>query len=226
MKKHIYILALSVSFLLAACSSNEQDISPLSPQLEKTAPINQNFPFSYLQSFAEMKNVKIDYKQGKGGVYLEINSSLENNSFQERPVQLFAVVDVGEKQNPKMVFLGNSLVKKYFIPNLSLDTKFSIRLYTSENQKQFTTAAPYPASQEFKNITVRGWSASNTDIKVSSSKFPAGLKHLYVELKTKQGSFLVFLGKPSSEDFEIPKYGSLGISDLRLFGYTLTFTDN
>jgi len=222
MKGTLYFVALSVSLIFTACSSNEQEILPLSPQLEKVTVNDINFPYQYLQSFDEIKDVKISYRQDKSGLTLMINTGSQIIP------HMYAVIEQQSKLAPVLVFLGSSATQKYFIKGFNPLTRFSIKIYGGfKDETQLVGTIPYSPSTVFKIIPVRGWTASDPAIKVSSTKFPASLVHLFTELKTKTGSILVFLGKPENEDFEIPKYGELGIIDLNLFGYSeKMFDDN
>lgn len=213
MKNTLYLLALSVSLIFTACTSNEQDALPFSPQTEKTSVVNDvNLPYAYLQAFEEVKNIKISYYPEKDGMTLVINtgSQIVNH--------MYAVIE--QQDAPIMVFLGSSEDNKYFIRDINPLSRFNIRIYgsSSDDIQQLVNTHPYSRSTTFGNIPVKGWAASDPYIKVSASRFPSGLMHLYTELQTKEGSILVFLGRPVEEDFEIPKYGSLGVSDLKLFG--------
>jgi hypothetical protein len=211
MKNTLYFLALSVSLIFTACSSNEQDALPFSPQFEKVAVNDVNLPYAYLHSFEEVKDVKISIYPEEDGVTLVINTGSLKVS------HMYAVIE--QQGAPMMVFLGSSDDQKYFIKGINASRSITIRIYGGfRDDTQLVNTVPYSPSTVFNNIAVRGWSATDPSIKISSTKFPSGLVHLYTELKTKTGNILVFLGRPAGEDFEIPKYGDLGIADLKLFG--------
>lgn len=212
MKTMIYLLALSISLMFTACSSNEQDVSPLSPGMEKKVNDKLDFPHQYLQSFDELKNVKVNYYEEKDGITLVINTG------NQKIKNMFAVIEQSGKYDPVLVFLGNSEEQKYFIKDINPYLKFNLKIYG--NLKDEFNSVQYPSGTVLRNIPVKGWVASEKSVKVSSSEFPSGLVHLYTELNTKAGSLLVFLGKPYSEDFEIPQFGELGIFKLSLFGYS------
>ncbi|RPI67028.1 MAG: hypothetical protein EHM47_15485 [Ignavibacteriales bacterium] len=213
MKNTLYFLALSVSLILTSCTSNEQDSMPLSPQFEKKEVNDINLPYNYLQSFDEVSNVKVDYQMEKDGLILLVNTG------SQKIKHMYAVIE--QHGVPVMVFLGSSDDKKYFVKGINVSRSISIRIYGGfKDDTQLVNTIPYSPSTVFNNIAVQGWASSDSYIKVSSTKFPAGLIHLYTELKTKKGNVLVFLGRPAEEDFEIPKYGDLGIADLKLFGNT------
>jgi hypothetical protein len=220
MKSLLYFLALSVSIFFTACSSNDQDIMPLSPQFEKVESKDGTTPYSYLQAFNEIKNIKVEYFQDKEGITLIINSSLASVK------HLYAVVEQTGKQTSSLIFLGNSGEGKYLIKGYKSDTIKNIRIYGVNNSNTQDGIAPFSPSTIINKVPVKGWSATDSFIKVSSTKFPAGVKYLFTELKTKQGNVIVFLGKPVAEDFEIPKYGQMGIIELNLFAYTPKFSDN
>jgi hypothetical protein len=219
MKSTLYFLALSVSLIFTACSSNEQEIHPLSPQLEKVEINSTKSPYNYLQAFEEVKNLKLSYHQEKDGLYLLINTG------SQRINHLYAVIEQQGKLISTLIFLGSSDEQKYFIKGFNPVERFNIRIYGLFNNK-VKYIMPYPQSTIMDNIPVNGWGASDRYIKVSSAKFPVSLVHLFTELKTKKGNILVFLAKPEWEDFEIPKYGEYGVYDLNLFGYsTKSFTE-
>lgn len=220
MKNLFYILALSLSIFLAACSSNDQEMAPLSPQLEK-APVNDiKTPYPYLLSFHEVKNLKVEYFGVKEGIVLVVHSSLPTLK------HLYAVTDQLAIETSSLVFLGNANEGKYLIKGFNTDIK-NIRIYGVPNSNATDSdTKPFPNSTVINRIPLKGWSASESYIKVSSTRFPTGLKYLFAEMKTKKGNIVVFLSKPTAEDFAIPKYGALGIMELNLFGYTTKFAEN
>ena len=220
MKNLLYFIALSVSIFFTACSSNEHDIMPLSPSvgIEKISP-DINPSYQYLQSFTEIKNLKLEIFDDKDGITLVIHSKLGGLN------HLYAVVEQQVKNLTSLVFLGNSNEGKFLIKGLRKDLIGNIKIYGLNSYK--LPAAPFSPPTLFNKIFVKGWSSSESYIKVSSGQFPSGLTYLFTELKTKKGSFLVFLDRPVSEDFEIPKYGEFGIIELNLFGYSQKlFTEN
>lgn len=211
MKNVLITFALSLSLMLSACQSNEEDMLPLSPQFEKMAADEISFPYSYLQAFEEIKEAKISYHPEREGMVLLVNTG-------SRKVQnMYAVFE--QHGTNVMVFLGSSDEQKFFVKNVSPARNITIKIYGGfKNDVRNSNIYPYLPSTTFFNIPVKGWSASDPGIKVTAETFPRGLQHLFAELNTKKGSMLVFLARPANEDFEIPRYGNLGVINLKLYG--------
>ncbi|HSP89201.1 MAG TPA: hypothetical protein VLN45_13785, partial [Ignavibacteriaceae bacterium] len=66
----------------------------------------------------------------------------------------------------------------------------------------------------FNNLIVKDWSTSGASIFIDT-EFPSDLRDLFVELETRQGAILVYLGIRGNQildtpNFVIPKYGRMG----------------
>jgi hypothetical protein len=75
----------------------------------------------------------------------------------------------------------------------------------------------------FNIISKTEWHVSGSSIFIKND-FPSDARDLFVQLETRKGgSILVYIGNPDvaseSAYFEIPKFGDLGVVDLKLYGY-------
>jgi len=224
--KHLFFLfAISLPLLLIGCSQDEQEIMPFSPKVDE--PIHHtdktsasfNYPFALYQTFPEMKGVKVEWSNNAKGLVITVSSPVKSAG----QSQLFAVVEFADVDPAmdavQMVYLGSSSKRTYLIRGIKnrIVTSVKIYLYNTDLQDK---PGPYPESQLFNGIGIKGWAAADDRVKVSSEKFPARLSHLYAELQAAEGNIVVFLGKPSHEDFDFPKSRRLNVTNVRLLGYT------
>ncbi|HSP87835.1 MAG TPA: hypothetical protein VLN45_06860 [Ignavibacteriaceae bacterium] len=227
MKKHFFLILVSfvsLSFIISSCSSDEQEISPLSTQVEKS--ISSSFPYQINQVFAEAKLSKFDYSYSPKGLTITVNPLVDLSA-----KQLFAVIEFAEISDPvvtenevMMVFLGKPFDGKYTIPGLTQKTVVSFNAYIYSDKKD-DVSLPYLKSQVFNKQTLKSWTDAVKTVKVSSETFPSGLKQSFVQLISKEKTELVFLGKPYSTDFEFPKDGTFNLENLRVFNYSISVRD-
>lgn len=219
MKNYFYFPAiiLLLTILFPACSNDEREIMPVSPSLEKFTDETERLPFGYLQSFIELKDAKIDFIRERNGIYIVISS------ISSRVTHLFVVIEEIEGKFSEMVFLDYNNETKHFVPGMHDDLKLEVKVYGFLTESAYT---PYNGSQTFNNIEVIDWYVSESSIFVNTTEFSPGLNHIFAELETRQGSYLIFLGKPEKPFIEIEKYGDLEILNVKIFGYFLSFTDN
>jgi len=166
-----------------------------------------------------MKGVKVEWSDNAKGLVITVGSS-EKSIDQSR---LFAVVEFADvdpfMDAVQMVYLGSSSKRTYLVRGIKNRIVSSVKIYLYYTALQ-NKPDPYPESQLFNCIGIKGWAAANDRVKVSSEKFPARLSHLYAELQAAEGNKLIFLGKPSQEDFDFPITRRLNVTDVRLLGYT------
>lgn len=226
MKHLFFLLAISLPLILIGCSNDEQESMPLSPdvsepilQFEKTST-SLTQPYPLYQTFPEMNGVVVNWYHNGKGLVITINSSVKIQGQN----QLFAVIEYGDvdpaREDINMVYLGSASKKTYLVRGLKNRTVSSIRVYLYNNQEMLDKPDPYPESQLFNFIEMKGWASGSDIIKVNSMKFPGKLKHIFAQLISNERNMLVFLARPVSEDFEFPNSVKLNVSDIRLFGYT------
>ena len=218
MKNLMFLIALSFSLILAACSNTDQEIiSPGSSELDKSGLGVQSFPFKLYQTFPELKSARVSWQYEKTGISIEVNDRSVNiaNKY------LFAIIEYANSRSTTMAFLGDSKSGKYFINSISETevgkiSKISIFFYDITLSTSGITA-PYSISQLFNNLGVRRWSDGGANVKVSSFPFPPGTRQLFAQLIASEGNQLIFLGKPQSETFDFPKSEKYSTKDIKLY---------
>ena len=228
MKNAIYLIALSFTLILAACSDSGQDItSPFSTQLKKdieTAPVNtQSLPYNIYQTFPELKSARVSWYNLKGGLIINVSDLSERISNKH----LFASIELVNTlsaalvtKSAALVFLGNLKDGNYYLPGFNEKEIRTITIfYYDATSSTAEKVLPYTNSQLFDGHKINGWSDGGTYVKVSSNPFSSKSIHLYAQLIASEGNQLVFLGNPKSSNFEFPKSEKLNLKDIRLFTY-------
>jgi hypothetical protein len=216
--KKLYILAtLFLSLFLAACSNNSSDMSPVSPQLEKT---DKPSTFELYQTFPEYKEAKVDWAFTEKGFQISLHTSSSNDKF----TLLFAIIELSEfdRDANQMIYLGE-LRDSYLLTDFPKMTIGAIRIYAYTGKALKDN--PHSDLQLFSSLGVREWSDGGNVIKVGSDKFPYSMTHLYAELSSVNGNLLVYTGKPYSEDFDFPKSEKFETNNVRLFGNGASLTE-
>ncbi|MFO7525913.1 MAG: hypothetical protein R6W68_10690 [Ignavibacteriaceae bacterium] len=220
MKTLFFLFAVSLPLLFIGCADSGQEISPLFPETsaetlesKKTAP-DISHPFRLYENLPELTNYTVSWIYHAKGLTINVNTPKKTGY-----KLLFAVIDFIDVDNAmhsaQMVYLGNSTKDTYLISGINKRAIGSIRIYGTSSS-QADRSEPYKESQVFRNIMVHGWSDGSTDLKISSEKFPSGLRNLFAELTANEVSALVYLGKPAFEDFDFPKSEKLRIKNVRL----------
>ena len=225
MKKLVYLFAVSLALILAACSDQGQDItSPIAPQLKKgitdikgIADI-QPFPYKLYQTFPELNSASVSLYNEKGGLTIVINDK------SERPTDkyLFAVIKYLDDKFATMAFLGDLKTGKYFVKGINEKEVGSINIYYyNETISTVYGQLPYPESQLFYNLDIKEWADRGNEVKIESYQFPSTMSQLFAQLigSEENQSKLIFLGKPQSEDFDFPISEKFNLKDIKLFAY-------
>lgn len=219
MKNLIYLIALSFTFMIAACSDSGQDIvSPLSPQIQKGSETGiadvQAYPYKLYQEFPQLTTARVNWYNEKEGIIIIVSDLSErlNNK------HIFASIEFVNNKGTVMAFLGDLKSGKFYLYGFNEKDISSINIYYYDNAlSSAEKLLPYSKSQLFKPVDVKGWSDGGQYVKVSSYQFITGVSQVYAQLITSEGNQLVFLGKPMSSDFDFPKSEKLNIKDVKLF---------
>lgn len=225
MKTLYFFFAFSLPLLLIGCADSGQEISPLSPvtsvealEFEKVDSDNSH-PFALYESLPQLTEAKVSWTSNSKGLKIIVSSP-----YSARQTFLFAVIDYIDVDNvmhsAQMVYLGNSAKGTYIIPAIKNRAIGSIRIYANTSSL-LDRKEPYKEAQSFSSIAVNGWSDGSTVVKISTGNFPAGLRNLFAELTAVEGNALIYLGKPSGQDFDFSKSEKLTVTDVRLMGYSL-----
>ncbi len=216
MRKSIYLLAASLIFTLAACSESDQNIvSPFETQVEKRAVNTSSLPYELYQSFVELNDASISWQNEKQGLAIYIDAFKKTATH-----QLFATIDLLNGKGTTMVFLGYSNNSKFIINGISVKDVSSIRIFKPDFvTDNINGVYPYPVSQVFENLAVKGWSDGGTDVKIYTATLPQKINQMFGMLIAREGVQLIFLGNPGREDFVFPKSENLHLKDIKLFTY-------
>jgi hypothetical protein len=218
MKNLIYVVAALFSVVfLSACSNTDQDpISPNISQIEKGNVLGLAQPFALHQTFPELITSTVNWKDEKGGILITVNELTRTRSNR----YLFATLEYANNNNIVMAFLGNAKSGQYHLTGLNARDVITIKVfYYDETSNGEVSVLPYSGSDIFENLGVKGWADGGTAVKIKSFPFPSGMNHLFAQLIGSEGSQLIFLGKPRSEDFDFPKSEKLNLKDIKLFTY-------
>lgn len=219
MKNLIYLIVLSFTLLISACSDSGQDIvSPFSPKIEKGIQTEisngKAYPYNLYQVLPQLTASRVSWYNEKEGLAIMVNdlSDKLNNK------HIYAVIDFVNKRSSTMAFLGDLQDGKFYLYGFNEKDIKTITIYYYDNSKSNSEKPlPYPNSQLFKAAEVKGWSDGDDYVKVSSSLIISEISHVYTQLITDESSQLVFLGKPLSTDFDFPKSGKLVLKEVKLF---------
>lgn len=217
MKNLIYLAALAFALTLAACSNTEQDVlSPVDSQIEKSMAGDQRFPYEIYQAFDELTSAKISWRNYKNGLNISVS---EVTTIMEK--HFFAVIEFTNSKGTTMSFLGSSKTGNYFLNGFNVKEISGIRIfeYAVSSIGGFDIPLPYPVSQLFGSHSVKDWLDGGAEIKVNSNIFPSNMNQLFGLLIAKEGNQLIFLGIPESESFGFPKTNLFNVVDLKLFTY-------
>lgn len=222
MKQLFFLFAISLPLILIGCS-NDEEISPLSTQFEGvTNPSNKTSVstsdrFKLYQTFPELKVVRVSWYNNAKGLVITVGPLFRSAG------QLFAVIEFGDVDPAinavQMVYLGSSSKGTYLIRGIKNRAVSSVKIYLINDENLQDRPEPYSEYQLFNSIGIKGWNAADDKVKVSSENFPARLNHLFAELKAVEGNELIFLGKPSHEDFDFPKSTRQTLTGINLIGY-------
>jgi hypothetical protein len=218
MKRLFVLFAISLPLILGGCSNTEQDISPLSPQVDKGAQ-RIYYPYKIHQTFPELAGAEVVWENAAKGLLISVKLSTEIRF----PNQLFGVINFVDRDragnSAQMVFLGEASQRSYLISGINDRIVGSVKIYYLVNYNEDILPFPYAAFQLFSAIGVKAWKSTENMVKVSSEKFHVRLNHLFAEVNSDEGNNLIFLGKPYSEVFTFPKSVKQNVTNVRLFGY-------
>ncbi len=206
-----------VSLVLVSCSSLDQE-NPTSSQLHKPNPDSFVYPYDYLTEFQEV--VVKDYFRFNDVIRVtvpEIPFKVE---------QIFAIVEYSANPDfdyptSTMVFVGNPRSNEFTIGTLGDKEISGLKIFAlpQRNIPDLVTEFPYEISQKFNELTVTNWSSAGQFIKISSDEVE-NVAQTFAEITCKAGKILVYIDKPETNTFEIPKFGDLGVTGVKLFGYS------
>ena len=216
MKNLMCLIALSFALILTACSNTEQDIiSPISPQLEKGNVEIRSFPYQLYETLPELKSARVTWKNRKEGLLI-VNIDM---SVRMTNKYLFAIIEYVDAKGSTMAFLGDTKSSKYYLNGFNEKEISSISIFFSDVSTSAVGILPYSKSQLFNNHRMKGWADASNYVKVNSYPFSSNMKHLFAQLIASEGNQLIFLGKPQTEDFDFPKSEKLTLKDIKLFTY-------
>ena len=217
MKNIMMLIALSFALILTACSNTEQDlISPNSFQVEKSNIGVQIFPYDLYQVFPELNSAIVSWQNEKEGITITVSdrSAGISNKY------IFAVIKFAENNGTTLAFLGDLKTGKYYLQGFNAEKISTITIFYDDiTLSAGENSLPYPQSQLFNNIGVKGWADGGAYVKVSSNPFTSRTEHLFAQLIASEANQLVFIGKPESESFDFPKSEKLNLKDIKLFTF-------
>lgn len=217
MKNIMMLIALSFALIFTACSNTEQDIiSPNSSLVEKNNIGVQTFPYDLYQEFWELKSAVVSWQNEKEGITIDVSDRSAGilNKY------IFAVIKFAENNGTTLAFLGDLKTGKYYLQGFNAEKISTISIfYDNMIISAFENIAPYPKTQLFDNVGIKGWADGGAYVKVSSDPFPSGTKHMFAQLIAPEANQLIFLGKPESESFDFPKSVKLNLKDVKLFTF-------
>jgi len=100
-------------------------------------------------------------------------------------------------------------------PELNSDNYFSSQEIPSYSE---LPEFPYNYWQRFNSILVYEWITKGETISVHASDAISNNQHVFAKINSKEGNMLVFIGKPATSSFDIPKYGDMNIEEFSLHG--------
>jgi hypothetical protein len=236
MKTTLFFLAFSFAVLLTSCSQVDQESSPLSPQINKN--INQSgltsFPYKYLSEFPELETVKWEESLSDDQwviVTLKKQSTEFHHIFCEVIYTDFTEAD---KKSSELFFAGKPEKLKFVFSKPSDKSISGIRVYgvynyPTANDIQYNNEVyqfPYNYWQIFNSVTVNSWTVKENTVSVNASNELNYCEYIFAQINSKEGNKLVFAARPSSEFFDIPKYGDTGIEELNLYGLNVLRTND
>jgi len=215
MKNIMMLIALSFALILTACSNTEQDIiSPNSSQVEKSNIGVQIFPYELYKVFPELNSAIVSWQNEKEGITIFVSdrSAGISNKY------IFAVIKFVDNKGSTMAFLGDLKTGKYYLNGFNAEKISTINIFYDDIALSAgENALPYPQTQLFNNIGVKGWADGGAYVKVSSNPFTSRIEHLFAQLIASEANQLVFIGKPESESFDFPKSEKINLKDIKLF---------
>ena len=216
MKTLMLLVSISVALIMAACSSEEHNItSPVSSELDKSTGEVQIFPYKLYQPFPELKSALVSWQNEKEGITVVVSD--RSVTIANRYL-LFAVLDYVNDKGAAMAFLGDSRTGKYYLRGFTAEKIKAISIFSYDiSISTGERILPYPQSQLFNYIGVKGWADGGSYVKVSAYPFTSNTKQVFAELIASEENQLVFLGKPQSENFDFPKSRKLNLKDIKLF---------
>jgi len=215
MKNIMMLIALSFALILTACSNTEQDIiSPNSSHVGKSNIGVQIFPYELYKVFPELNSAIVSWQNEKEGITIVVSdrSAGISNKY------IFAVIKFVDNKGSTMAFLGDLKTGKYYLNGFNAEKISTINIFYDDIALSAgENALPYPQTQLFSNIGVKGWADGGAYVKVSSNPFNSRIEHLFAQLIASEANQLVFIGKPESETFDFPKSEKLNLKDIKLF---------
>ena len=217
MKNLIYALALLSVVFLSACSNTDQDpVSSNITQIKKGNVIGLAQPFELHQKFPEVSSSVINWKNYRQGIVISLSSTSEIQTGR----YLFATIEYINSKGTVMAFLGDSKAGSYYLNGFNEKDISRINVYYfDETSTGEVTVLPYKEGELFENLPIKGWADGGSAVKIKSFPFPSNMQHLFAQMTGSEGSQLIFLGKPRSEDFDFPKSAKLNLKEIKLFTY-------
>ena len=218
MKSLVLFFAISVSMILTSCSQLDEQTSPLGPTMNKQSKNSPTQPYTYLATFPELNSVKWSLSNNDdGNVVVSFISPVKNYS------HLFCIVsyaDIFEPALPnyELYFVGKPKSNEFNFQVPANKVISNIRVYVVYNYGG--SRLPYADMQKFNSVPVNQWYAKGETISVDAANDINFNEHLFVRIESLSGSFLVFVGKPASSNFDIPKYGDMNVERLDLYGFS------
>jgi hypothetical protein len=227
MKGLILFFALSVSLVLTSCSQLDQESSPVTPQINKESnPLNyETFPYEYLAAFPEMESVKWE-EALSDGQWVIVTLNKTDREFHH----IFCEVIYSDLTEPvekisELYFAGKPEDSRFVFAKPENSIISDVRVYVvydypSVNEILIYNEIPFPYNhwQKFSSIYVHAWETKDKVISISAENDVNNSEHIFAQINSKEGNMLVFAAKPSSEFFDIPKYGDTGVMDVNLYG--------
>ena len=203
MKSLIALFTITSAFFLMSCSNVDQDLSPVGPEIEKNSVPDVTGTYPYLTSFT---SIPVDgFTAGTRGGAIEIVVD-GSRGWSDVLEHIYVMLEYYSDTNPspdKMVYLERPASTTFKLEGFETRGLKSVKVYCYEPATDPGVQSPYHPLNYFSDVYLQ-WSASPTKIEVNILDNSRKFGDTFAEITTDEGSFVVFIGIPSSTQITIP----------------------
>jgi len=214
MKKNLYLIAVLLPFLLAACSENET-VSPFAPAGVNKISASSSQPYKEYQVFKEVL-IKDWTQETKSDQVITITLAEYFAQYTQLYLEVIYVASPESNRKAERELISIDKPGQVFSVTLGSNRIQSLRVFAYEDLS-LDVILPFEQNQRFYPVDVKAWDIQSRDLIIFAGNSRTTTNNFAV-IETGKEALLVYLSINSKSEYKIPEIGISMVNDIRMYG--------
>ncbi len=215
MKTLVALFTFTFALLLMSCSNIDQDLSPVGPDVEKISTLDVQSTYPYLTLFNSVQVESFTIIPGDDAIDIVVGGRGWADNLEHIYVMLEYAADTYPSAD-KMVYLEKPRSVTFRLKGFKTDGLKDVKVYCYEPFTDPGIKHPYFPLQSFNNTEMQ-WYSSENEIQILLYDTFRNLGDSFAQITTTEGSFVLFLDKPTIKEILIPKNAKTEVTGVKLY---------